>query len=138
LGGLSQSAGAKYSRYADDLAFSGGEVFSNSCERFLLRVAAIVREEGFVVNHRKTRVMHQSQRQTLAGLVANFRLNVPREDFDRLKAILTNCARHGAAGQNRLGQAEFRSHLEGRVSFVEMVNPAKGERLRTLFERIEW
>ncbi len=138
LDGLAQAAKARYSRYADDLAFSGGEVFSRNCERFLLRAAAIVQEEGFAVNHRKTRLMRRSQRQALAGLVLNSRLNVLREDFDQLKAILTNCARHGAVSQNRLGQADFRSHLGGRVSFVEMVNPAKGERLRAIFERIEW
>jgi hypothetical protein len=29
-------------------------------------------------------------------------------------------------------------HLDGRVGFVEMVNPAKGARLRKIFEQIEW
>jgi hypothetical protein len=32
----------------------------------------------------------------------------------------------------------FRLHLEGRIAFVDMVNPAKGKRLRAIFERIEW
>jgi hypothetical protein len=44
-------------------------------------------EEGFRVNHRKTRVMRQGVRQYLAGVVANARVNIPRSDFDRLKAI---------------------------------------------------
>ena len=80
---------AEYTRYADDLAFSGGEEFERGVERFSTHVAAILLEEGFTVNHRKTRIMRQGVRQRLAGLVANEGPNVARADFDRLKATLT-------------------------------------------------
>ena len=119
LTGLAESAGAQYTRYADDLAFSGGEDFDQRVERFSAHVAAILNEEGFAVHHRKTRIMRQGVRQHLAGVVANRRLNVWRADFDRLKAMLTNCVRHGPAGQNRDGHPDFRAHLEGRVGYVE-------------------
>jgi hypothetical protein len=136
LSGLAQSAGAVYTRYADDLAFSGGADFDRAVERFSTHAAAILREEGFAVHHRKTRIMRQGVCQRLAGLVANRRLNVPRADFDRLKATLTNCLRHGLESQNRAAHPAFRSHLEGRVAFVESINPARGARLRALLERI--
>ena len=103
-----------------------------------MRAAAIPLEEGFQVNHRKTRMMRRGVRQYLAGIVTNERLNVVRADFYRLKAILTNCARHGAESQNREGHPAFRMHLDGRVGFVEMVNPAKGARLRRVYEKIVW
>jgi len=61
-----------------------------------------------------------------------------RPDFDRLKATLTNCVRLGPESQNRDARADFRSHLEGRLNFVEMINPMKGTRLRRIFEQIEW
>ena len=138
LSGLAHSAGAAYTRYADDLAFSGGERFDRSVERFAIHVAAILMEEGFTVQHRKTRIMRQSVRQHLAGLVTNQRLNVRRSDFDVLKAILTNCARHGSGTQNREGHPHFREHLEGRVGFVESIHSEKGRRLRAIFDRIEW
>ena len=95
-------------------------------------------QEGFTVHFRKTRVMRQGVRQYLAGLVTNQRTNVIRADFDRLKATLTNCVRLGPESQNREALPHFRSHLEGRVGFVEMINPARGERLRRLFELIRW
>jgi RNA-directed DNA polymerase len=61
---------------------------------------------------------------------------VMRKDFDRLQGTLTNCVRRGPESQNRAVHAQFRSHLEGRVGFVETINPAKGRRLRALYEQI--
>ncbi|MGA7340851.1 MAG: reverse transcriptase family protein [Terracidiphilus sp.] len=138
LSGLAHAAGAAYTRYADDLAFSGGEDFERCVERYAAHVAAILLEEGFEVHHRKTRIMRQGVRQYLAGVVANERVNVVRADFDRLKATLANCAKHGPASQNRDAHPRFRQHLDGRIAFVEMINPQKGARLRRIFERIAW
>jgi len=138
LAGLAAAAGAVYTRYADDLAFSGGAGFARSGARFSFHVTAVLREEGFRANYRKTRVMRRGVRQALAGLVVNERVNVGRDDFDRLKAILTNCVRFGAASQNREGHPRFRLQLEGRVGFVEMVNAERGRKLRGILERIDW
>src|SRR6185437_12786764 len=138
LSGLAAAAGARYTRYADDLAFSGGERFATGVDRFSTHVAAILMEEGFVVHHRKTRIMRQGVRQRLVGMVINERLNILRRDFDILKATLTNCVRRSPQTQNRQHHPRFRQHLEGRISFVEMVNPIKGRRLRMLLEQIQW
>jgi hypothetical protein len=138
LSGLARAAGTTYTRYADDLAFSGGEDFDRCVGRFAIHAAAILLEEGFEVNHRKTRVMRCGVRQHLAGVVANDHVNVVRADFDRLKATLTNCVRLGHASQNREAHANFRAHLAGRISFVEMLNPQKGAKLKKIFEQIEW
>jgi RNA-directed DNA polymerase len=138
LSALAKSAGAVYTRYADDLAFSGDESFERSAERFSTHVAAILQEHGFSVHHRKTRIMRRSVRQHLAGLIANEKINVRRADFDRLKAILTNCIRQNPASQNREAHPHFRLHLQGKVAFVESINPARGKRLRALFDQISW
>jgi hypothetical protein len=137
---LAKSSGARYTRYADDLAFSADQEFEKGkgAERFGLQVAAILLEEGFKLHHRKTRVMRQGVRQHLGGLVTNQRVNVVRSDFDRLKAMLTNCVRFGPDSQNREARPCFRSHLAGRVAFVEMINPSRGRRLRAIFEKIRW
>jgi hypothetical protein len=138
LEGLAGSAGAVYTRYADDLAFSGDDEFGKCVQRFAAQAAAILHEEGFIVHHRKTRIMRRGVRQYLAGVVVNEHINVVRADFDRLKAMLTNCVRHGPESQNREGHTAFRLHLEGRVGFVEMLNPAKGLRLRKILDQIRW
>lgn len=138
LSGLALAAGANYTRYADDLAFSGDAVFRRAAQRFVVHATAIVLEEGYQVHHRKTRVMRQSVRQKIAGLVVNQQANVPREDFDRLKATLTNCVRHGPESQNRADHANFRLHLRGRIAFVESINRKRGEQLRSIFAQITW
>lgn len=138
LAGLAASAGASYTRYADDLAFSGDAEFARSIARFHAHAAAIILEEGFQANPRKTRVMRQGVRQRLAGAVLNVRPNVPRDDFDALKATLHNCLRHGPEGQNRSAHPDFRAHLLGRIAHVATLNPARAARLKGMFDRVDW
>src|SRR5207247_3692460 len=125
-----KSAGAVYTRYADDLAFSGGQEFARVVERFSTHAAAVALEEGFSVNHHKTRIMRQGVRQHLAGVVVNQKVNLRRCDLELLEAVLINCGRFGPASQNRVLLPDFRAHLEGRIGFVEMIDRVKGQRLR--------
>lgn len=127
LAGLASAAGLRYTRYADDLALSGDAV----SDALIPHIGAIAQEEGFAVQFRKTRLMRQGVRQHLAGLVVNEICNVKRDEYDRLKAILFNCARHGPNGQSK-------DILTGRVSFVESVNPSRGRKLRLLLDGIDW
>jgi RNA-directed DNA polymerase len=138
LAGLARAAEACYTRYADDLVFSGGEAFARTIARFPTHVAAIALEEGFAAQHRKTRVMRRGVRQRAAGVVINQTINMTRCDYDQLKAILYNCVRQGPQGQNRAGVADFRAHLAGRVAHAVRLNPERGRRLTRLFERISW
>ncbi len=133
---LAAGFGAKMTRYADDLAFSGEEAFGRSVRFFVARVGAIAIEEGFNVNHRKTRVMRQGRRQTLCGVVVNDTTNLPRRERDRLRAVLFNAARSGMDTQNRDGRPDFRRHLEGRVAWAAALNPSFGRRLKGLLARL--
>jgi hypothetical protein len=138
LAGLATAAGAVYTRYADDLVFSGDDAFARSVCRFSTHVAAIALEEGFAVQHRKTRIMRQGVRQQAAGVVINQKINMPRDDYDRLKAILCNCVKRGPLEQNRLGVADFRAHLSGRVAHAARLNPVRGRKLMRLLEQVRW
>lgn len=137
LSGLAAACGATYTRYADDLVFSGDDHFARCVSRLRHHIAAIVMDEGFQVNYRKTRVMRAATRQRITGLVVNQHCNIERRTYDRIKAILHNCLRHGLESQNQHEHADFRAHLTGRVAFVEAVNPTRGKRLREMLDRIE-
>lgn len=138
LAGLARSANAAYTRYADDLLFSGGDEFAGSIDRFKTAVAVIVIEEGFVVNHHKTRVMKRSVRQQAVGLVLNEKLNTRRDEFDRLKAILHRCVLRGPATVNSGKHADFRAHLIGRIRHIAQSSESRLVKLNRLFEQIDW
>jgi RNA-directed DNA polymerase len=134
LAGLAAAAGLRYSRYADDLTFSGGRLRRGwtDLEAF---VAGIARDEGFRLNTRKSILRTAAARQQVCGIVVNDRLNVTRAEYDRLKAILHNAARHGPGSQ---GPAADRAHLEGRVAWVASLNPARGDKLKRRLAQIDW
>ncbi len=138
LAGLARVLEARYTRYADDLVFSGGDRLERCLRRFHVHVCRVALEEDFEVNTRKSHFMRQGVRQQVAGIVLNGHPNINRAEYDRLKAILTNCVRHGPQEQNRDGRADFRAWLAGKIAYAGMINPARGRRLRELFARICW
>jgi RNA-directed DNA polymerase len=138
LARLARAADVAYTRYADDLLFSGGPRFAQTIERFSTYACAIALEEGFSVAFRKTRRMRRGARQRAAGLVLNERINVPRDEYDTLKATLFNCTRGDPRQQDRLGRPNFRAHLAGRIAYVASIHPERGRRLMALFDRIAW
>jgi RNA-directed DNA polymerase len=138
LNGLARASGAAYTRYADDLLFSGDEDFRRCVDQFRITVAAIVLEEGFCVNHHKTAVMADSVRQLAVGLVLNTKPNTPRDEYDRLKAILHQSRLHGPDSQNRGHHPNFSAHLLGRIYSIRQWNAARGEKLLQSFRRIAW
>jgi len=82
--------------------------------------------------------MREGTRQQVTGVVVNSHPNLPRDEYDRIKATLTNCVRHGPASQNRENHPSFRAHLAGRISYVKMLNASRAARLQRLFDAIEW
>jgi hypothetical protein len=136
LTGLADSLGARYSRYADDLVLSGDGRLRAPGVRAL--IAAIAAEEGCRVNPVKTNLTTRAGRQRVAGIVVNAHPNLARPEYDRLKAILHDAERHGAAAANRAGHPAFREHLQGRIAWLESLHPARGARLRERLARIAW
>ena len=138
LTALARSWGGRYTRYADDLAFSGGRGWGTGTSRLLDAIETVVRDEGFRLNPRKTGVMPRAGRQYLAGLVVNDVPRVARHEVDLLRAILHNCRVHGPSSQNREDHPAFEDHLLGRIAWVAQHDPARGARLRALHAAIDW
>lgn len=138
LDAYARAAGATYTRYADDLTFSGGRALSRTADTLLTAVGAIVAAEGFRLNPAKTRQRRAYQRQSVTGIVVNDRPNLARPEYDRLRAILHDCATRGPAAANRDGRPDLRAYLLGRIGWVAALNPARGTRLRTSFDAITW
>ncbi|RBJ11201.1 RNA-directed DNA polymerase [Micromonospora provocatoris] len=131
LTGLADAFEITYTRYADDLAFSG-DLTTRRIHDLIAAVTHIARDEGFEVHTGKTRVRGRADRQLLAGLVVNHHPATPRDDYDRLRAILHNAARTGLAAQNRTGHPDFAQYLIGRVAWVGHHHPARAAKLTAL------
>jgi retron-type reverse transcriptase len=128
LGGLAARHGFAYTRYADDLTFSGDN--GRAVGRLLRSVRTILEAEGFSEHPRKTKVMRRARRQEVTGVTVNTRPAVARKEVRLLRAILHNAARDGLEKQNRQRHPNFAAYLRGRVEFVCMVDPKQAEVLR--------
>jgi hypothetical protein len=138
LTALAASWGGRYTRYADDLAFSGAAGWGTGTSRLIDAIEDVVRDEGFRLNARKTGVMPRAGRQRLAGLVVNEHPRVARDQVDLLRAILHNCRRYGPSTQNRADVPAFEDHLRGRIAWVAQHDPVRGARLQAEHASIDW
>ncbi len=127
----------KYTRYADDLTWSTTGEVTPSVGYVLARMRHIVDDEGFELNHAKTRVQRRSQRQSVTGVVVNDRMSVPRPTIRQIRAILHNAQRTGLDAQNRNEHPCFRDWLVGMIGWIEMVNPEQGGRLQSQLAELQ-
>lgn len=82
--------------------------------------------------------MRPHRRQHLTGLVINNQPSYPRDDYDRLRALLHNAANTSAREQNRDGIENFRAHIYGRIMLVGETSVARRRALLRLAERVDW
>ncbi len=124
--GLCQKYGARYSRYADDLVFSG-TLSKKEVKAFLWSLEHILRSEGFSINHKKTSIQRKQQRQLVHGLVVNNKLNLPRAKVQALRQELYYVMKFGVANccdHNDIQRSHYIDHLIGRVNQVLYVQPS--------------
>ncbi len=112
------SRGIIYSRYCDDMTFSG----SFDPEEARHKAGAFLAAMGFELNRRKTRIYTGSARRIVTGLVVNERAQTSREYRRRLRQQIYFLRRYGIEAPYE----EYRHTLErllGRVGFVLETRP---------------
>lgn len=100
-----------YSRYADDLTFSG---FKNP-KSMLLKAKAFIEEAGFSVSTEKCRIRGKDQRQMVTGIVVNDKLALSRQKRNMVRAM-----KHRL--QQGLVPSEEMPHVMGWVNFSNYVD----------------
>lgn len=114
LTNLAEEWECEYTRYADDLIFSGNTMFTKTHK---LHATKIIRGAGFNINTRKTRIIGSGGRQVVAGLVANEKGLPPRQKRMNWRAQFHQVA---------LNPENFKGHgleLMGIAAFVNRYNP---------------
>lgn len=122
LSGFCRQHHWRYTRYADDMTFSGeGQVAP-----LIKFVSQCVYNEGFALNAAKTRVAGKNARQEVTGIVVNEQLQIPKQDRREIRQQLYYIKKFGLASHLehiKESRENYILHLLGRVSFGLFVNP---------------
>jgi hypothetical protein len=119
LSGFAKKHQLNYTRYADDLSFSG-QMDRATAARFCVVIGRIVSEEGFVINRDKTKWMSQGSRQSVTGVVVNKTLGLSRQERRRLRAMA-----HRLSRKNSDASGELHAKFQGKIAYLSMLNPAQ-------------
>lgn len=88
-------------------------------------------DEGFALHPAKQRQMRAHQQQRITGLVVNQGVNLPREDYDRLRAGLHQAAQNGPVS------APDKARWQGRVAWAcQRLAPTRVAKLQALLARL--
>ncbi|MBF2708541.1 retron St85 family RNA-directed DNA polymerase [Flavobacterium soyangense] len=112
----------KYTRYADDLSFSGD--FDEN--ELLDKVTETIKTLNLRINESKTKLMTPDMRQTVTGIVVN---NKPQVEFNKrneLRQAMYYIKKFGFEEHRvykEISQANYLEHLLGKINFVLQINP---------------
>lgn len=112
----------RYTRYADDMTFSG-DFNTTDLIKF---VCGIIKENGFVINKKKTKVLYGYKRQIVTGVVTNEKLQVPREKRRYIRQQMYYINKYGLnSHMERIRQNNpyYIEHLLGIANYILFINP---------------
>lgn len=131
MGNWCEMRGIHYSRYCDDMTFSG----DFDAGTVIRKAGGFLKAMGFELNGRKTRVVSCHQRQEVTGIVVNQKPQVTKEYRRRLRQELYFCEKFGIRSHleavrdtrfladGEAGVWRYWLSLLGRVNYVLHVNP---------------
>lgn len=124
LSAAAQQRNCVYTRYADDLTFSG----EHGAVEMLGVAKGVLSRIGLELDPRKTNIFRRGRRQVCTGLAVNERVSVPRRIRRRMRAAV-QAVEHGKTPTwHGLPQSE--ASLRGRLAFLAMLHPQEAAQLK--------
>ena len=119
VGNWCNEKGIAYSRYCDDMTFSGD--FDE--KEIITFVDHELRKNGFFLNHKKTICLHDGQRKEVTGIVVNKKISVPAHYKKKIRQEIYYLNKYGleshvAKVTNEQNVDKYISGLLGRVNYV--------------------
>ena len=116
--------GIAYTRYCDDMTFSG-DFDPAEVIRF---IRLELKKMGFLLNEQKTKIQRPGRQQTVTGIVVNERLSIPTDYRRKLRQELYFCRKFGIREHlQKIGleilEDTYRMQLLGKVNYVLQVHP---------------
>ena len=130
VGQWCREQGIAYTRYCDDLTFSGD--FDPA--EVIVFVRQALRNMGFLLNEQKTRIQRSGQQQSVTGVVVNEKLSIPASYRRKLRQELYYCRKYGISEHLRktgleIPESTYRMQLLGKVNYVLQITPDDQEML---------
>lgn len=130
-----------YTRYADDMVFSGDIIDRDAAVKISREVSASVGRYGFGINAQKTNIGKTGGRKIVTGLsIDGDVLRVPRTYKDKIRQELHYLKKFGLQSHcDRIGQKSHLSYLlrlAGRIRYVASVEPVIGNELMSNFQKL--
>ena len=135
IGQWCRKRGIAYTRYCDDMTFSG-DFDPVEVIRF---VRLELKKLGFLLNEQKTRIQGPGQQQSVTGIVVNEKLSIPAGYRRKLRQELYYCRKFGIQEHlQKIGletpEEMYRMQLLGKVNYVLQVQPED----RDMLEARKW
>lgn len=137
LSELAKKSNCCYTRYADDITFSGPK----SIKALLPLICSIVEDEGFQINRKKIRLQYSNQRQEVTGLTVNKKVSLSKAKIKEIENAIYYCQKYGVESHMKrinCEKAYYKEHLYGIAYFCKMIDTEKGERYLEELDKIEW
>ena len=112
----------RYTRYADDITFSGNLNVSS----IISFVSMVLEENGFKLNQNKTRLMTKNRQQEVTGIVVNQKMQAKREVRRKIRQSIYYINKFGLDSHldtTKNDRANYINHLKGLANFVLFINP---------------
>ncbi len=142
---LAAAHGMKYTRYADDLAFSCGPGKDlTQVRRFMRLVLGELNDAGFRPNLRKTTIRGPGSRRIVLGMLVDSdrpRLTGEYKDMIRLHLHYLTSSGHGPAvhaAARKTSISGIFHHVRGLIAWAQIVEPEFGAAALKRFETVEW
>ncbi|MDY8135075.1 reverse transcriptase family protein [Aquimarina sp. 2201CG5-10] len=130
LDGLARKYGFNYTRYVDDLTFSGGRDQYTHITNILKYSNRVVKEENFTLHPDKLRIMKKGVRQEVTGVVVNEKPNIDKKSLKRFRALLYQIEKDGLEGKVWTGKADILAQIHGYANFINQIDPEKGKKYK--------
>lgn len=121
---FSKKRGLTYTRYADDLTFSHPELDFDFTVEDISEIIGIIKEQGFKLNYKKTRIMRPHRRMSVTGVVINEKLGVAKWKWRNLRAKLYNLSK-----SSKPLLLKDQQILRGQIEWINSLNPHRGKQL---------
>lgn len=126
-----------YSRYADDLTFSGD--FKMRVRKSVIQ--SIIQQEGFVLNPEKVHYLQRSNKQVVTGITVNEKMAISKKFRKSVHTQLHNAVRFGPyyhMAINKLYYNNYREWLLGNILYIKQLHPIEAAKMKRKFEMINW